>query len=97
MRFLIEELKHPMVLLGYCGQAMFFSRFLLQWIVSERKGKSVVPVGFWYLSLLGGAILLMYALWRRDQVIAVGQIVGLFVYTRNLMLIRRQAAAPSAE
>lgn len=97
MKSLLAELAQPMVIVGYLGQALFFSRFLVQWIASERKKQSTVPVMFWYLSIGGGALLLVYALWRRDQVIVLGQLVGVFVYVRNLALIRRhkEAAAPA--
>lgn len=74
---------------GFAGQFFFFSRFLVQWIVSEKRGRSVVPNIFWYLSIVGGAILLGYAIHRRDPVFIVGQTVGLFVYFRNLWLIRK--------
>jgi len=74
---------------GFAGQAVFASRFLLQWIVSERRGESVIPPGFWYLSLLGGMILLCYALWRRDPVFILGQGLGLFIYARNIVLLSR--------
>jgi lipid-A-disaccharide synthase-like uncharacterized protein len=76
--------------LGFLGQACFFSRFLVQWLASERAGRSVVPRAFWYLSIAGGAIVLTYAIWRRDPVFILGQSVGLFVYLRNLMLLRRE-------
>lgn len=82
-------LASPMGLLGLLGQVLFFSRFLVQWLASEKTGKSVVPVSFWYLSIGGGGLLLFYAIWRRDPVIILGQLVGLFVYVRNLMLIHR--------
>ena len=92
----METLKHfmnilasPIGLLGLLGQVLFFSRFLVQWLASERTGKSVVPVSFWYLSIGGGGLLLFYAVWRKDPVIILGQLVGLFVYIRNLMLISR--------
>ena len=89
-------LASPMGLLGLLGQGLFFSRFLVQWLASEKKGRSVVPLSFWYLSLGGGGLLLFYALWRKDPVIVLGQAVGLFVYVRNLMLIhRRKAVSPS--
>lgn len=81
---------HPMFLLGLLGQACFFSRFLVQWVASERKKSSVVPTAFWYLSIAGGAIILIYAVWRRDPVFVLGQSVGLVVYTRNITLIRAQ-------
>ncbi len=72
---------------GFMGQALFTARFVLQWVSSERKGSSVVPVAFWWLSLLGGAALMCYAISRRDAVIVTGQGMGLFVYVRNLVLV----------
>ena len=81
--------------IGFLGQAIFTARFLVQWVVSEKKRDSVVPVAFWWLSLFGGMTLLSYAISRRDPVIIVGQGMGLFVYIRNLMLVgkaRRRAA-----
>jgi lipid-A-disaccharide synthase-like uncharacterized protein len=75
--------------IGFLGQGLFFSRFLVQWIVSERRGESVVPVAFWWLSMAGGALLLAYALSRRDPVFVLGQSFGFLVYARNLLLIRR--------
>lgn len=76
--------------IGLLGQALFAGRFIWQWWVSERLGRSVVPVAFWYLSLVGGAILTVYAVYRQDVVFALGQGCGLAVYVRNLQLIRRQ-------
>ncbi len=75
---------------GLFGQAMFFSRFLVQWMVSEKAKKSVFPMAFWYLSLAGGSILFIYAWQRNDPVIMLGQCVGLCVYTRNVMLRKRE-------
>ena len=74
---------------GFLGQALFTARFVVQWLVSERKRDSVVPVAFWWLSLLGGMALLCYAISRRDPVIIVGQAMGLCVYLRNLMLVHK--------
>jgi lipid-A-disaccharide synthase-like uncharacterized protein len=74
---------------GFVGQALFFSRFLVQWIASERRGQSVVPLAFWWLSLAGGTLLLAYAIYRRDPVFILGQAFGFLVYTRNLVLIRQ--------
>jgi lipid-A-disaccharide synthase-like uncharacterized protein len=85
----LAPLMHPIGLIGLLGQCLFFSRFLVQWIVSERRGESHVPLVFWYLSIGGGVLLLIYALWQRDPVITLGQAVGIVVYTRNLALIRR--------
>ena len=78
--------------IGFLGQALFTARFLVQWVVSEKKRDSVVPVAFWWLSLLGGMALLAYAIFRRDPVIITGQGMGLFVYTRNLMLVAKARA-----
>jgi lipid-A-disaccharide synthase-like uncharacterized protein len=89
---IVSALSHPMVVVGLVGQGFFFSRFLVQWIVSERQGRSTVPVVFWYLSLAGGVLLLAYALSVRDPVFTLGQSVGLVVYVRNLVLVRRGRA-----
>jgi lipid-A-disaccharide synthase-like uncharacterized protein len=75
------------LVIGFAGQAIFTARFLVQWIASERKRDSVVPVAFWWLSILGGLTLLSYASYRQDPVIIVGQAMGLVVYARNLMLV----------
>jgi lipid-A-disaccharide synthase-like uncharacterized protein len=83
--------------IGFLGQGLFTARFLVQWIASERRGESVVPIAFWWFSLLGGGTLLTYALYRRDPVFALGQATGLFVYTRNLMLIDRKRAQARRE
>ena len=73
---------------GFLGQIMFTARFLVQWIASERQRASVLPVAFWWLSLAGGTVLLSYAVFRRDPVIITGQALAVFVYTRNLLLLR---------
>ncbi len=79
------------VLFGLSAQAAFTARFLIQWIASERRGKSYVPIAFWYLSLVGGAMLFTYAaFWKRDIVVMMGQTVGCVVYIRNLMLLHRE-------
>ncbi len=78
---------------GFSAQALFSARFLVQWIASEKAGRSVVPVAFWVLSVFGGALLLAYALYRRDPVFVVGQGAGLVIYTRNLYLIYREKRA----
>jgi lipid-A-disaccharide synthase-like uncharacterized protein len=71
------------------GQVFFSARFVVQWIVSERRKQSVIPLAFWIFSLLGGGLLLTYAIYRRDPVFIVGQTAGFLVYVRNLMLVRR--------
>jgi lipid-A-disaccharide synthase-like uncharacterized protein len=79
--------------IGLLGQTMFMMRFVVQWIHSERQGKSVVPVSFWYLSLIGGLIVLAYGIYRAEPIIILGQLPGTLVYTRNLMLIHRSKRA----
>jgi lipid-A-disaccharide synthase-like uncharacterized protein len=73
---------------GLAGQLLFTARFLVQWIASERARRSVVPVAFWYFSMGGGVMLLAYAIYRADPVFILGQIMGVFIYARNLWLIR---------
>jgi lipid-A-disaccharide synthase-like uncharacterized protein len=85
---------------GIIAQALFTGRFLVQWIASERAGRSVVPFSFWILSISGGTLLLVYALYRRDPVFILGQGLGVVIYVRNLILVlrerREKAAATSA-
>jgi lipid-A-disaccharide synthase-like uncharacterized protein len=87
------------VALGFAAQALFTARFAVQWFASERAGKSVIPVAFWFFSIGGGLLLLVYALYRRDPVFIVGQAFGVFVYLRNLQFIfreKREAGAASS-
>jgi lipid-A-disaccharide synthase-like uncharacterized protein len=81
--------------IGLAGQAAFFSRFLVQWIASERRGASVVPVSFWYLSLVGSLVLLVYSIHRKEPIIALGYLPNAVVYLRNLALLRRGGASAS--
>ena len=78
---------------GGTAQLIFTTRMVIQWWVSERRGSSVVPPSFWYLSLVGGTCMLSYAIWRRDPVFVVGQVGGLFVYARNVALLNPRRAA----
>lgn len=75
--------------IGFAGQLFFTGRFALQWVYSEYKKRSVIPTGFWYLSLGGSALLLSYAIYRQDPVFILGQSFGFIVYLRNLQLIAR--------
>ncbi len=81
------------VAVGFGGQALFGSRFLVQWIATERHRQSVVPNVFWYLSLGGGLMLLSYAIWIREWVFILGQSGGILVYSRNLWFVHRPKAA----
>lgn len=83
------------VIFGFFAQLMFTGRFLVQWIASERARRSVMPVAFWYFSLAGGMMLLAYALYRRDPVFILGQSLGVFIYARNLWLIRAEGRRSS--
>ncbi|HEU4775081.1 MAG TPA: lipid-A-disaccharide synthase N-terminal domain-containing protein [Lysobacter sp.] len=78
------------LVVGFIGQALFASRFILQWLASERARRSIVPTAFWYFSLAGSSVLLAYAIHRADPVFIVGQASGLAIYLRNLHLIRRR-------
>jgi lipid-A-disaccharide synthase-like uncharacterized protein len=78
------------LIIGFLGQGVFFTRWLVQWFRSERERESTIPISFWYLSLVGGLITLAYAIYRRDPVFIAGQAIGALVYLRNLMLIYRQ-------
>ena len=85
--------NHPetiMIVIGFGGQALFATRFIIQWLSSENAGRSVIPVAFWYFSITGGLVLLTYAIWRQDPVIIAGQSVGVFIYARNLYFISKE-------
>lgn len=90
------ELNMFWYVLGFVGQAFFLSRFLVQWLVSERAGRSVIPMSFWYLSLGGGTTLFVYAIHVGDPVFIVGQSTGAIIYLRNLWFrLREETAAPA--
>lgn len=91
-----ESPEQLMIIVGFGGQALFASRFIIQWIRSEKDKKSVIPVAFWYFSIGGGTVLLLYAIWRQDPVIICGQGLGLFIYARNLYFILRPQTEDSA-
>ena len=78
------------LIIGFVGQGLFASRFIIQWIYSEKIGKSTIPITFWYLSIFGGIGLLTYAIFRKDPVIIIGQSFGIFIYVRNLILIYKK-------
>ncbi len=78
------------IIVGFIGQSLFFMRFFVQWLASEKAGRSVIPNAFWYFSLAGGVTLFVYALWRQDPVFILGQSTGLLIYARNLYFIRKK-------
>lgn len=75
--------------IGFGGQALFASRFIVQWIASERARASIIPLAFWHLSIAGGTLLLAYAIYIGDPVFILGQSTGVLIYLRNLWLRRR--------
>jgi lipid-A-disaccharide synthase-like uncharacterized protein len=84
-------------LIGFGGQGLFFGRFFVQWLASERSKRSVVPNAFWFFSVGGGAVLLAYAIHRRDPVFIAGQAGGLAIYLRNIWFLYRHRGAPPPE
>jgi lipid-A-disaccharide synthase-like uncharacterized protein len=85
------------VVLGLVAQGCFTMRFLVQWLASERAGRSVIPMAFWAFSIAGGLMLLVYAIYRKDPVFIVGQAFGVFVYLRNLHFVRRDRRSKGEE
>lgn len=99
---ILVKLADPLVLFGMVGQGVFMLRFVVQWYVSEKLRRSHVPLGFWYISLAGGVMLMIYGILDADPVIVFGQSLGLLIYLRNLMLIhgaarRTREAAEAAD
>jgi lipid-A-disaccharide synthase-like uncharacterized protein len=90
-------LNNAWLVLGLIGQTIFSGRFLLQWIYSEYKRRSVIPVAFWYASIVGALLLLCYACYKKDPVFIVAQASGLLIYLRNLQMRRRDKKEPAPE
>ena len=86
----ISNIELIFLIIGFSGQGLFASRFIIQWLYSENKGESAIPIIFWYLSIFGGFGLLTYAIFRKAPVIITGQIFGIFIYLRNLILIYKK-------
>ncbi|MEA2871326.1 MAG: hypothetical protein QOH67_1302 [Hyphomicrobiales bacterium] len=84
------------IALGFLAQALFSMRFLVQWIASERAGRSIIPTAFWIFSIGGGVLLFIYSLYRRDPVFIAGQGLGLFIYVRNLYFVLRERGQATA-
>jgi lipid-A-disaccharide synthase-like uncharacterized protein len=80
------------LILGFSAQGLFFMRFAVQWFASERAGTSIFPTSFWYFSLAGTALLLVYSIHRRDAVFIIGQCLATLIYARNLYFIKRRPA-----
>lgn len=90
VNWVLEEVQRPLVLFGFAAQFVFFLRFVVQWFESERRGRSHIPIAFWYLSILGGVMILIYAILERNLVFTCASILSLIIYIRNLMLIFRR-------
>ena len=78
------------LVIGFAGQALFSARFMVQWLYSERRKRSAIPIAFWYLSLAGGVVLFAYAVHRNDPVFILGQSMGVLVYSRNLYFVYKE-------
>ena len=86
----LSNIEIIFLLIGFVGQGLFASRFIVQWIYSEKKGESYIPLVFCFFCIFGGMGLLTYAIFRKDPVIIVGQLFGIFIYLRNLILIYKK-------
>lgn len=89
------DTEHAWLAIGLAGQLLFTARFLIQWLASEKQKQSMIPIAFWHFSIGGGLLLLLYSVHRMDPVFILGQSMGLFIYARNLSLIR--GASPVTE
>lgn len=78
------------VIFGFLAQFIFFLRFAVQWWASEKEKKSVIPISFWYLSIVGSVMILVYAIKREDIVFITAQFLALFIYARNIMLRKKE-------
>lgn len=85
-QFVLDSLRNPWVIFGLFAQCIFFLRFVFQWIASERAGRVMIPVIFWYLSIVGAVMILIYSLYRQDVVFILASFLSLFIYTRNIFL-----------
>ncbi|MES2528812.1 MAG: lipid-A-disaccharide synthase N-terminal domain-containing protein [Bdellovibrionota bacterium] len=88
-----EKIFNPWVIIGFLGQILFFGRFVVQWIASEKQKQSVIPVAFWYFSLAGGILILIYSISIGDIVFTAGSSLNLIIYLRNLVLINKAKVA----
>ncbi len=92
--WLLKQIKDPWVVFGFGAQFVFFMRFAVQWFVSERRGRSHIPVAFWWLSIVGGLMTLVYAIKIESLPFMAAQVLSVGIYVRNLMLIYRPRRKP---
>ncbi len=97
MESFLSTLLNPWVLIGFFGQFIFFLRFIVQWLASEKHARVVIPTMFWYLSIAGSFIILAYSIHIKDIVFITAQVLSLAIYARNLMFERRLARQDSTE
>ena len=97
MDFLFKNEAIPKWLLwtGIIGQVLFTLRFIYQWLYSEKKKDSVLPLGFWIISLTGSLIIFIYAIIRKDPVLLAGHAIGLVIYSRNIIIIKKDVKVNS--
>lgn len=88
--YLLHNFTDPWVIFGFFAQFIFFLRFVVQWIVSEKEKRSVIPIGFWYLSIGGSLMILIYSIKRADIVFITASMLNTLIYLRNIMLIKRE-------
>ena len=94
---IIEAIRNPWVIFGFAAQFVFFLRFAVQWWVSEKKKESVIPVSFWYLSIVGTLMILVYSIKRQDIVFIAASCLNSLIYVRNLVLIHKKANNNSSQ
>ncbi|TDR93853.1 lipid-A-disaccharide synthase N-terminal domain-containing protein [Enterovirga rhinocerotis] len=82
---------------GIVAQVLFAMRFVVQWLASEKEGRSVIPMAFWFFSMAGGLLTLIYGLVKREPIIIIGQVLSVFIYVRNLQLILKERREAKAE
>jgi lipid-A-disaccharide synthase-like uncharacterized protein len=88
---ILEKLKDPWIIIGFVGQTFFYARFIIQWIASERAKKVVIPISFWYASIIGSLITLVYAVHIAEPIFVLGFSLNIVIYVRNLMLLKKEA------
>jgi lipid-A-disaccharide synthase-like uncharacterized protein len=92
VNWIVQEVQRPLVLFGFAAQFVFFLRFVVQWLESERRGRSHIPIAFWYLSVVGAVMILVYSALEKNLVFTCASLLSLVIYIRNLMLIYRRRA-----
>lgn len=86
---IIQQILDPWIIFGFTAQFVFFLRFFVQWIVSEKHKRTVIPMSFWYLSVLGSLMILIYSIKRGDIVFITASCLNTLIYVRNIMLAKK--------